>query len=629
MCGICGIHAYAGGPPPEGPDLDPMLSVIHHRGPDDEGRLVDDELAMGMRRLSIIDLDGGAQPIANEDGTVQVVFNGEIYNYRELADGLRARGHHLATRSDTEVIVHLYEELGDDCLHQLRGMFGLAVWDARRRRLLLARDRLGIKPLYYADDGGRLVFGSEIKAVLAAPGMTPALDRAALGAFLSLRYTPAPWTLFEGISALPPGCRLVADALGTRVERWWDVPMGEPDGPPRSEEEYAAELEELLLDSVRAHLVSDVPFGAFLSGGLDSSTIVGMMSRLLDEPVSTFSIGFAGQQDGQASELPYARLVAQRAGATRHEVEIGVDDLVGRLEDAVWHLDQPIGDVAVVANLLLSEAAAQEVKMVLTGEGGDELFAGYARYSYERLSPWVGRLPAAARSAAPAMLDRLPGLRRPKLAMRALCERDEPGRIASWFRMFDEDVKGELLRDAGDGHPLAGATVVAEHLSRTAARDPVSRMLYVDTKLWLADDLLLRGDKTAMAASLEARVPLLDHRVVDFAARLPPGLKLRRLTRKYLLRKVAAGWVPKEVLDRPKAGFPLPARAWLGHDARDWVRDVLSERAVGARGVFEPARVGRLLDEHERGAADHSVGIFGLLGFELWARRFLDGVVVR
>jgi asparagine synthase (glutamine-hydrolysing) len=624
MCGICGIHEHARRAPADADALGPMLASIHHRGPDDEGRLHDGELAMGMRRLSIIDLGGGHQPMANEDGSIVVVFNGEIYNYRELTAGLRNRGHRIATASDTEVIVHLYEELGDDCVHELRGMFGFALWDARRRRLLLARDRLGIKPLYYHDDGSRLVFGSEIKAVLAA-GVPARLDHAALGAYLSLRYAPSPWTLFDGVKSLEPGCRLVSGPEGTRVERYWDVPMGEPDGPRRSEDDYAAELEELLVETIGMHLVSDVPFGAFLSGGIDSSTIVAVMSHLLDAPVTTFSIGFAGSQDGQTSELPYARMIAGRVGARQREIELRADDLIERLDRTVWHLDQPLADAAVIPSLMLAELASREVKMVLTGEGGDELFAGYARYSYDRLAPAFAAVPNGVRSRAPALLDRVPGLRRPKLALAALCQPDEATRLASWFRMFSEDVKRDLVSEAAQAHPLAGATVMADHLARTPATDGLGRMLYVDTKLWLPDDLLARGDKTAMASSVEARVPLLDHKVVEFAARLPPGLKLRRLQRKYLLRRVAANWIPREILERPKAGFPLPIQSWLARDAAGWVREILSPTALAERGVFRPDYVQRLLSEHERGAQNHSVGIFGLLSFELWARRFLDG----
>jgi len=630
VCGICGVFEYRHQRPVLRETLGAMLRIIRHRGPDDEGMYFDNELALGMRRLSIIDLVSGKQPIFNEDGSIVVVFNGEIYNYLELTEQLRERGHVLKTVSDTEVIVHLYEDLGEDCVHQLRGMFAFAVWDVRRRRLFLARDRLGVKPLYYTQAGGRLIFGSEIKALLQHPEVEARLDLDGLRNFLSLKYVPAPQTMFAGILALPPGWRLTCDRNGVAAGPYWDLSFACDPADKRDERAYAEQLEALLRESVRLELRSDVPFGAFLSGGLDSSTVVALMSQFLDEPVKTFSVGFKG--DGAAySELPYARLVAAHYHTDHHEVLVRAQDLVDSAEKVVWHLDQPIADPATLANYMVAELASRHVKMVLTGEGGDELFAGYARYAGERLSPLFRLMPAPMRSLALAASAQLPGLRRAKIALYALCQRHEVARFANWFPLFNTDKMSALL--SGDVKPrlngVSAEQVFASHLARTDARDPLNRMLYVDTKLWLPDDLLARGDKMSMAASLEARVPLLDHKLVEFAALLPPHLKLKRFTRKYILKKVSRAWLPPEIPDRKKKGFPMPISVWFRKEARSFVRDMLSGRAFRERGLFNSTYVEQLLDEHDTGHADHGNLLWGLLGVELWHRLFIDQPVAR
>ncbi len=631
MCGICGIYRRGGAGPEEADTLRDMLGTIRHRGPDDEGTWGEGDLAMGMRRLSIIDLDGGRQPMFSEDGRVAVVFNGEIYNYRELAEQLRRRGHVFATSSDTEVIVHLYEERGAGCVDELRGMFAFAVWDGRRRQLFLARDRLGIKPLYYTQAGGRLGFASEVKALLRVPGVEARLDPEGLSLYLSLRYTPAPKTMFAGIHSLPPGHILTCGENGVAVRPYWDLAFDNHPDRARPEEAYAEQLEEILLESVRLHLASDVPFGAFLSGGVDSSLVVALMSHFLGEPVKTFSVGFEG--DGQVTdERPYARLIARRYGTDHHEVCVRPRDLIDLAEEVTWHLDQPIADQATLAVYQVSRLAASHVKMVLTGEGGDELFAGYARYAGERMSPLFRRIPAPVRSLALAVGDRILD-RRAMLALYALNQGDEGRRLANWFPLFNPDAKAALLSSDlrqtlnGNGSALrcvSAARLFAEHLGRTNATASLNRMLYVDTKLWLPDYLLLRGDKLSMAASLEARVPLLDHKLVEFAASLPPGLKLKGMMRKYLLKKVGLKWLPKQIVHRKKEGFPIPVFGWLRREARDFVRDHLSPDAVRRRGLFNPACVERLLDEHESGAADRGLLLWGLVGVELWHRAFID-----
>jgi asparagine synthase (glutamine-hydrolysing) len=624
VCGITGILNFDASRAGDPAILSRMLQSIVHRGPDDEGTIVDGEAALGMRRLSIIDLQGGHQPIYDESGRFGVLFNGEIYNYRELQKELRARGHHLRTDSDTEVIVHLFEELGVDCVHKLRGMFAICVWDSLERRLWLVRDRLGIKPLYYACFDGCLIFGSEIKALLEYPGLPRTLDRIALAQYLGLKYVPAPRTLFVGISSLPPGHRLTCAGGPPRVERYWDLDFSRP-SPVRTESEYQEALKELLTESVRLRLRSDVPFGAFLSGGVDSSTIVAVMSQLVSEPVKTFSVGFHG--GAGPDELPYARTVARQFHAEHHEITVRSSDFRELAERVLWHLDQPIADQATIATYMVSQLASRHVKMVLTGEGGDELFAGYARYAGERYSPYTRWIPAPMRTLARKILPCLPGWRRPKIAAYALSHRDESDRISNWFPLFNADERQHLLKRAGvqtaDGDPVRQAFV--PQLDRCRSSDPISRMLYADTMLWLPDYLLLRGDKLTMAHSLEARVPLLDHKLVEFAATVPTTFKLRGSQRKYLLKQVAAHWLPHDIVHRRKQGFPIPLDRWLRHDCRDIVRDLLSASRLRDRDLFDVECVQTLMDRHESGYADHSTELWGLCSLEMWCQQFLDG----
>ena len=603
-----------------------MLQVICHRGPDDDGTFFDGSLALGMRRLSIIDLSGGKQPMYNEDGSIVVVFNGEIYNFKALAEDLKRRGHVFKSICDTEVLVHLYEEYGAECVAHLRGMFGFAIWDTRKRRLLIARDHLGIKPMYYTCAQDRLVFGSEIKAILQHPAVRVAPNLEGLSDFLSLRYVPAPQTMFQDIFALPPGHRLICDEYGLTVEQYWDVSFA-TDQPAQSEAYYAERLESLLDEAVKMQLMSDVPFGAFLSGGIDSSTIVALMSQHLNAPVKTFSVGFEQGSGEETSELPYARMVAERYHTDHHEVMLEAHDLIDLSEKVVWHLDQPIGDQATMANYMVARLAAQHVKMVLTGEGGDELFAGYARYAGERFAPLFRHIPSSVRSGALGAASRIPGLRKAKIGLYALCQPDEAARLSNWFPLFNQAQKQALLSDDLRQAVDEDCTeaVFAEQLVRTDAVDPLSRMLYVDTKLWLPDDLLARGDKTSMAASLEARVPLLDRQLVEFAATVPPQFKLRGLARKYLLKKVSARYLPEEIIHRKKQGFPIPISQWFRHEANSFLRDYLCSASFRQRGLFTQSYVERLLHEHETQFADHGLLLWGLLNVELWYRLYVDG----
>jgi asparagine synthase (glutamine-hydrolysing) len=625
MCGICGIYDYSRKALVDKLVIDKMLQVLRHRGPDDDGIFIDQELALGMRRLSIIDLEGGRQPIYNEDKSIAVVCNGEIYTYRELTHELKQQGHTFATASDTEVIVHLYEEYGEECIHHMRGMFAFALWDVPRRKLLVARDRLGIKPLYYTLAGERLVFGSEIKAILQHPDVRASVDLKAMGNFLSLKYVPAPQTLFAGICSLPPGHVLTCDRHGLAVRRYWDLSFAPSQTDKLKEEAYLEQLDALLKESVKLRLRSDVPFGAFLSGGVDSSMIVALMSRFLNEPVKTFSVGFDGG-GRKPDELPYARLIARKFQTAHHEIIVGHEDFTRLAEKVIWHLDQPIADQATIATYRLSELAAKSVKMVLSGEGGDELFAGYARYAGERFSPFFSHLPEPAKQFALAISRRFPRLYRPKLALFALCQADEAARFVNWFPLFNHRMKTDLL--TADFQQALECNSVddifADHLARSNAVGALNRMLYVDTKLWLPDLLLLRGDKLCMAASLEARVPILDHKLVEFAAGLPPHLKLRGLKRKYLLKKLGASMLPEQIIHRKKQGFPIPISMWFRKEARSFARDLLSPGRIKNRGLFNPVFVENLLDEHESGFADRGSLIWGLISLEIWHQLFID-----
>jgi len=630
MCGICGIFDFNKQRPVDTDVVDAMLQVMRHRGPDDDGKHIDKNLAIGMRRLSIIDLVSGHQPIYNEDRSITVVFNGEIYTYRELAEQLKQRGHKFTTASDTEVIVHLYEEYGQDCVQWLRGMFAFALWDAKCRKLLIVRDRLGIKPLYYAQARNQLVFASEIKSILQHPDIGASLDIVALNHFLSLRYVPSPQTMFNGILSLPPGHFLICDENGVVLRPFWDMQFSVNENGAKSEREYAEELMALVEESVKLRLRSDVPFGAFLSGGIDSSMVVALMTKFLNEPVKTFSVGFKSRHHAAPSELPYARLIADRFQTRHHEILIGPDDFIDLAQKVIWHLDQPIADQATVATYMLSKLAAQHVKMVLTGEGGDELFAGYARYAGERFFPFVRHLPDTFKLLALSMSNRLPGLYRPKLALYALCQEDESVRFTNWFPLFNQDRKAQLLsKDFRTAlMDLSTNDVIGQQLAKTDAKQPLNRMLYVDTKLWLPDYLLLRGDKLSMAASLEARVPLLDHKLVEFAAALPPHLKLNGLKRKYLLKKVCQALIPAQIVNRKKQGFPIPISAWFRREARSFVRDMLSPAVIQRRGLFNGAYVEKLLKEHEAGFAEHGNLLWGLMSVEIWLRLFVDSTQV-
>ncbi|RJO70197.1 MAG: asparagine synthase (glutamine-hydrolyzing) [Myxococcales bacterium] len=616
MCGICGIHSLAG-PPPAAAEIDAMLRTLRHRGPDGEGRWLDGPSGLGQRRLAVIDLPGGGQPMANEDGTIWITFNGEIYNFRELRNELAARGHVFRTASDTEAILHAYEEYGLDALTKLRGMFAFALVDAARGRVLLARDRFGIKPLFYAMHAGRLLFASEIKAILAvAPDLRAALDKEALALAFALPYIPAPLTAFAGIRKLSPAHALVLENDRIRLHRYWNFAEREP--APMKEAEALERLDAAVSDAVRAHLVADVPLGAFLSGGVDSSLVTAMMVRHAEGRVRTFSIRF---EEEAFDESPYARRVASHLGTEHEELTVRAD-AAGLLETLVDHFDEPFADSSAVPTYLVSRLARERVKVVLTGDGGDELFGGYVDFQKYRVVDAMRRAPdwllraavAATRSAGPATM---------RTRLRRLAERGLlpfPQRYLRAIGLAEEFRRLVLTPEFRDD---ARSFAVFDGLPAARGGD-ISDAMQLHALSVLPDDYLTKVDRMSMAHGLETRVPLLDHHVAEFAAALPVSLKLRGLTTKYLLKKLAARLVPREIVYRPKQGFTAPVERWLRNEWRERLQDlVLSPRAL-ARGYFEPEGVRKAVALHLSGGVNWPQEMWFLLFFETWMRRIVE-----
>jgi asparagine synthase (glutamine-hydrolysing) len=628
MCGIAGVVFTDPAHPVDRGLVRRMTRTLAHRGPDADGYHFGPGVALGHRRLSIIDLATGDQPIYDEDGTRAVVFNGEIYNFHELRAELLARGHRFTTASDTEVIVHAWEEYGDECLTRFRGMFAFAAWDDRRRRLLLARDRLGKKPLYYLHDGDRLLFASELKALLADPSVRRAVDPAAIDDYLSFGAVPAPRTIYLGIAQLPPAHYLVWEAGRVQVREYWDLVFAE--GAPRSEAAWLEELEAVLGEAVRLRMISDVPLGAFLSGGVDSSAVAAAMAARSDRPIATTTVVFSERAFDEAA---HARAVAAHLGTDHREilVEPRAAEVLPRL---VWHLDEPFADSSALPTYYVSWAARQRVTVALSGDGGDEVFGGYEwRYRLTLLEHAVRRrLPVAFRHGVLAPLarvwpkfDRLPRPLRWKTFLRNLSLDPELAYFHDMSLFTPSDKQGlltpEFRRQVRDHDPFA---LFARHFGRVAHLDLLSRILYVDTKAYLANDILVKVDRMSMANSLEVRSPLLDHKVVEFAATLPARLKVRGATSKYLLKRYVAQRVPPAVVHRPKMGFSIPLGAWLRRDLRPLGEELLLSRRGGQRGYFSPAQVRRLWVEHQAGHRDHAHRLWALMMLELWHRLFAD-----
>jgi asparagine synthase (glutamine-hydrolysing) len=626
VCGIYGIVQLDGALAPADA-LRRMGQTIVHRGPDDDGVYHDGPCAIGMRRLSVIDLAGGHQPLSNEEGTLWLVANGEIYNYRELRRELEARGHRFKTASDCETILHLYEDYGDDCVEHLNGMFGFALWDARRRRLLIGRDRLGIKPIYFKNDGKRLIFASEAKAILAAPGVTAELDPAALHSYLGLGYVPAPQSIFRGIAKLPPATLLSAELGRVQQHRYWHVPRDVDRARP--ETEWVDQVRARLEESVRMQMVSDVPIGAFLSGGIDSSAVVAFMSAHSDRPVKTYAIGFeGGEAEAYYNELPHARRVAQLFGTDHHEIVVR-PDVVSLLPPLLWHMDEPIADTAFITTYLVSEFARRDVTVILSGVGGDELFGGYRRYLGNHYQAQFDRVPSFIRRAAAALGDRLPSDRHSpalnalRLAKGFLSTAGLPldERYRSYVQVFPEEIAAKLSRRAGavEWDSLAAA------FDQATSDDDLNRMLSVDAETQLPDDLLMLTDKMSMAVSLECRVPLLDQELVELAARMPEGIKMRGGRLKHAMKAALRDVLPVDIRERKKRGFGTPMGAWLKSELGPVMRDLLSRDSVAARGLFHYPEIARLIDAHQTNRQDGTDQLLTLLNLEIWARIYLDG----
>jgi asparagine synthase (glutamine-hydrolysing) len=627
MCGICGVGTRGEEPSPD--LVRRMCRSIVYRGPDGEGILTRPGVGLGMRRLAIIDLVSGEQPIGNESGSVQVVFNGEIYNFRELRHALEQKGHRFETRSDTEVIPHLYEEHGLDFPRFLNGMFAIALWDETTRRLILARDRVGIKPLFYSVRGGRLYFGSEVKCILAAGGSEREVDLAGLDQLLSFEYTASPTTLLRDVKKLPPGGFLVWERGELTLGRFWslaDAVRAQPRDGERSEDDWAAELKATMDASVARQMVSDVPLGSFLSGGIDSSIIVSAMSRASTRPVKTFSIGFRNRS---YDELPYARVMAAHCKTEHHEevLDPGYLDLVG---DVIEHMDQPIGDFSVFPTLLVSRVARRHVTVVLSGDGGDELFAGYDAYLADRSAARsIDRLPGVLRRALFSLGDLVPGTQAKKdlrnnlkrfLEGAALPARWEHLRWMTFLSPVQRRAlyRPDVLAEVGDG----AARAALAHLDNPGG-DRLQRQLFCDTTFYLPEDILAKVDLMAMAPSLEARVPYLDNEMIDLALRIPSGLKWKGGERKYILKRAYAGELPEAIRRRGKQGFSMPLKSWLNEEWNPLMRELLSESEMRATGLFEPQAVARFVREHEENRANHSHLLWALMVFQLWRRRFL------
>lgn len=622
MCGIAGLYHFGNDRRADRELVLAMRERLTHRGPDDAGLLVDGPIGLAQRRLSIVDLsEAGRNPIPNEDGTLQLVFNGEVYNVLARREEFEARGHVLRSHTDSEMLLHLYEEKGVDFVHELRGMFAFALWDAPRRRLVVARDRLGKKPLYWRADGGTFAFASELKALLADPAMPRAVDPVALQEYLTLQYVPSPHSIFAGVRRLPPGSLLLVTPDGVEERRWWNPPTGET--LDLGDEEAAAELRDGLEEAVRLRFMSDVPLGAFLSGGIDSSVVCALMARQMDRPVRTFTIGF---EDSPEDETVHARAVARHIGAEHHEFVVRPDAL-SILPWLAWHLDEPLADTSVLPTWAVSEMARQHVTVVLSGDGGDETFAGYETYRLGdryRQSDWI---PGSLRASL-AALGRAGGI-----------EGDWGRRLAR----LGQDPLDRHLAVMTIAAPVVSAVLAPEVRARVAAHDATAllrqrvagldrrdpqTLLHLDLTTYMTDDVLAKVDRMSMAHSLEVRVPLLDTRVVEFASRLPYHQKWRNGTSKWLLKQVARDLLPPAILARGKQGFAVPVERWFGGRFQSFVGEVLSREAIERRGLFDADEVARLVARAGApGRRDRYAGrmTWALLVFELWARAHVDG----
>jgi len=627
MCGICG-KLMLGNEATVSPELvKAMADTIYHRGPDDDGYYVSGPIGLGFRRLSIIDLQRGHQPVSNEDGTVQIIFNGEIYNYQELRAFLLSKGHVFKTQSDTEVIVHLYEEFGPPCVEKLRGMFAFAIWNENTKTLFLARDRVGIKPLYYCLTDTSLVFASEIKAILADPSIAREIAPEMIDRFLTFLYVPGQETLLKGIRKLAPGHYLLVKDGKAVVEQYWDLRFAETTRS-QSLKDAEADLTSLLAEAVELHMIADVPVGVLLSGGVDSTGVLSLAAHGTDKAISSFTVGFSGGE--VADERPYARLAAKTFGTRHYEMTISADDFAAFLPQYVWHMEEPVCEPPAIALYYVSKLARSHVKVLLSGEGGDEAFAGYSNYRnlvwLERIKRGLSALNGAAArglSFADSLLH-LPGMAKYVPLMNDRFPNYYYSRTSNPYRYSGNRLgkvySADFAQAIDHEHSLEPVRELQAHVR---GQNTLDAMLYIDTKTWLPDDLLIKADKMTMANSVELRVPLLDHKVLEFAASLPPSFKLNGFNLKYILKSVLSQKIPKEIRNRKKTGFPVPYESWLRNDLKSVVWDVLMDRRTLERGYFSKDGVEGLLRANSNGS-NYSKEIFSLLSLELWQRTFLE-----
>lgn len=627
---MCGIHGFfhLDGTRPDASWLARMGDVTTHRGPDDSGAFVDGPCAIGMRRLSIIDLSGGHQPIANHDSSLVVVCNGEIYNFRELRRELQGHGHVFRTESDSEVVLHGYAQWGEAFVERLNGMYGFAIWDAKRQTLLVGRDRLGIKPIYWFDDGKRVAFASEAKALLELPGVARAVDPTALAAYLELGYVPAPLSMFRGIRKLPIASILKVTAQGASVSTHWQPPTTVDTSV--SAADWVQRVRARLEESVRMQMVSDVPIGAFLSGGVDSSAVLAFMTKHNGgAPVKTYSIGFdGGAAERFYNELDNAREVSTMFGTDHHEILVK-PDVVRLLPKLLWHMDEPIADSAFVTTFLVAEFARRDVKVILSGVGGDELFGGYRRYLGEHYMRYVNWLPQPAKRGAAWLADMLPSDRHSKWLNYSRLAKNFLGAAASPFteryRAYVGVFSGAETSALMAHPPGVRVDAIADAFARVGGEDALARMFAVDASTQMPDDLLMLTDKMTMAASLECRVPLLDHELVELAAAIPAHHKVAGGELKSLMKTALADVLPKEVLYRPKRGFGAPMGAWMKGALAEMLGNALSRESLEARGLLNAAPVARLIEDHRANRIDGTDKLLALLNLEIWCRVYLDG----
>jgi len=632
MCGISGIYRF------DGSNVDcsllkQMTESVTHRGPDDEGQYIDKNMGLGHRRLSIIDLlPRGRQPISNEDGSIWITYNGEIYNYRELRDSLIRKGHRFNTDTDTEVIVHIYEEYGLDCLKYLKGMFSFAIWDSTTKKMFLARDRLGIKPLYYYRDENKLLFGSEIKCILCDPSVPHNVNLEVLHHFLSLNYVPAPLTLFEGIYQLMPGQYMLVTMEGIDIREYWDLRFTNSQKKPLHY--YEDTLDQILERSIERMLVSDVPFGVFLSGGLDSSTVTYYMSRILKKPVKTFSIGF---EEESYNELHKAQIVADHCGTEHYEQVIKPEHLEKILPELVWHAEEPLADASMVPMYYLSELASQHVKMALCGDGADEIFAGYETYPAYYAVKTYQTIPRILREKVVIpIVNNLP-VSDKKISFDYRAKRFvrgaefEPEKAHYYWRIiFDEKEKQEMYTDTVREKTVGLDTyeqTYRKYFLKTNANNPIDRLLYADTRFYLPNDMLVKVDRMSMAHSLEVRVPFLDHELVEYMATVPSSLKLKNFTtKKYLLKRIVRNNLPGKIIHQKKQGFNLPVGLWIKTYLNDYVYQVLSDERIKEMGYFRSAFTNKLISDNLSGRKDNGYQIWGLMTLSLWWEKYILSV---